>query len=121
MRKPNPKIYTGKVRKNLDLIIATTSDVTGIPVNRIMSKERTDEVVMARWIIWWCCIKWLNLTLSGCGKFFGRDHATVIHALEKTSYRLLLDRDRFFRRNLEEVTKELGCSEIVPAEANVYA
>ncbi len=121
MKKPNRKLYTSTLREEIDNVVDLTSEVTGIPAKRILSKERSDEVVMARWIIWWVCIKHLNLTLNGCGVYFGRDHGTIIHALQKTSYRLLLDRDRFFRRNIEEVAKQLGCPEIVPVEANVYA
>ena len=121
MKKPKRDVYNAQLRGKIDNVVDVTSQITGIPKKRIMSKERSDDVVTARWIIWWVCIKHLHLTLSGCGAFFGRDHGTIIHALQKTSYRLLLDRDRFFRRNIEEVTKQVGCPEIVPAQANVYA
>jgi chromosomal replication initiation ATPase DnaA len=66
-----------------DLIMATVSDVTNIPISQMKSKSRKREIVYARAI---CCKmlkEYTSLSLNSIGLILGgRDHSTVIHALE---------------------------------------
>ena len=66
-----------------DLIISTVSEVTKISIDQIRSKSRKREIVYARSI---CCKmlkEFTSLPLKSIGLLMGgRDHSTVIHALE---------------------------------------
>ena len=84
-----------------DEIIESVSDVFGVPVEKVMSRDRTKDVALTRQVIMYLMREEANVSLPQIGLAMGgRDHTTVIHACEKVSSLLQTDnqfRSRVFR------------------------
>ena len=79
-----------------DEIIESVSDVFGVPVEKIMSRDRTRDVALTRQVIMYLMREEANVSLPQIGQAMGgRDHTTVIHACEKVAS--LLRTDNNFR------------------------
>lgn len=77
-------------------IIESVSGVFGVPVEKIMSRDRTKDVALTRQVIMYLMREEANASLPQIGQAMGgRDHTTVIHACEKVSH--LLKTDNQFR------------------------
>lgn len=75
-------------RRLADRVIKYVAREADITVNRLKSKSRKREAVMARQCVYMTLKKNTALTLEGIGELVGgRDHATVLHGL-KTSFQL---------------------------------
>lgn len=75
-------------RSLINRIIADVARDFGIPVYEILGPSRVTRVVRARWramrAIKCACP---HLSTVRIGEIFGRDHATVLHALKSTRWR----------------------------------
>ena len=84
-----------------DEIIESVSDVFGVPVEKVMSRDRTKDVALTRQVIMYLMREEANASLPAIGQAMGgRDHTTVIHACEKVAQLLQTDnqfRTRVFR------------------------
>ena len=84
-----------------DEIIESVSGVFGVPVEKVMSRDRTKDVALTRQVIMYLMREEANVSLPQIGLAMGgRDHTTVIHACEKVSSLLQTDnqfRSRVFR------------------------
>ena len=79
-----------------DEIIESVSDIFGVPVEKVMSRDRTRDVALTRQVIMYLMREEANVSLPQIGLAMGgRDHTTVIHACEKVSS--LLKTDNSFR------------------------
>ena len=84
-----------------DEIIESVSDVFGVPVEKVMSRDRTRDVALTRQVIMYLMREEANVSLPQIGLAMGgRDHTTVLHACERVSSLLQTDnqfRSRVFR------------------------
>lgn len=79
-----------------DEIIESVSGVFGVPVEKVMSRDRTKDVALTRQVIMYLMREEANVSLPQIGLAMGgRDHTTVIHACEKVA--ALLQTDNSFR------------------------
>jgi chromosomal replication initiator protein len=70
--------------QSLESIVSAVSQKFRIPVSDIRSKARNKQIAQARHVAMFLCYEHLNITLSEIGQFFsGRDHSSVIHAIDK--------------------------------------
>ncbi len=70
----------------LDDIVQVVSDFYGVPVEEMVKKGRKKEVAHPRQIAMYLLRTELDTPFSTIGTFFGgRDHTTVLHAVEKVS------------------------------------
>ena len=75
-----------------DEIIESVSDVFGVPVEKVMSRDRTKNVALTRQVIMYLMREEANASLPQIGQAMGgRDHTTVIHACEKVANMLQTD------------------------------
>jgi chromosomal replication initiator protein len=66
------------------VIIAATAEAFGIPVADIKSPRRTKQLALARQVAMYLLRKTLNMSLKEIGYCFGgKDHTTVMHAVDK--------------------------------------
>jgi chromosomal replication initiation ATPase DnaA len=65
-----------------EIIIAKVATFYGMANKDIRGKCRQRELVKARWIAMYFIRHQTDFTLKTIGDMFGRDHTTVIHALE---------------------------------------
>lgn len=87
---------TPKQNTSADEIIRSVSDVFGVPVDKVMSRDRTKDVALTRQVIMYLMREEANVSLPQIGLAMGgRDHTTVIHACEKVSS--MLQKDNSFR------------------------
>jgi chromosomal replication initiator protein len=79
---------------SIDKIIDTVTDYFKIKVVDIKGKTRLREVVLPRQIAMYLAKEYTTLSLKGIGYHFGgRDHSTVIHAIQTVNDLIDFDRD----------------------------
>lgn len=72
-----------KINLTPDQVENHVSEATGVPVDIMKSNRRHKYPVEARMIAYHIMYNWLGMTLEAIGKRFGgRDHTTVLHALQ---------------------------------------
>jgi len=86
-------------------ILDVVEEVTGVSIPRMMSREKTNEAVFARYHCFVLMKKHLPMNLSEIGRVFDRDHSTVISGMEafKTLYRI----DKAFRIKHDAIAENL--------------
>ncbi len=79
-------------------IIRTTADAYGFTVDELTGPSRRQPLVMARQVAMYLCRDLTDLSLPKIGAHFGgRDHTTVLHAIDKVKRVMRSDRDVFDR------------------------
>ena len=68
-------------------IVSEVSTMTGIPVEEICSTKRRQDFVRARQLAMWQGHR-SGLSTPTIGKFFGYDHTTVLHGIQRTQARI---------------------------------
>jgi chromosomal replication initiator protein len=87
-------------------LIRGVSDVFGIPVDRILGRDRSQDVALPRQIAMYLLREVANLSLPQIGDALGgRDHTTVMYACDKVSD--LLERDDRLRRQVIKVREQV--------------
>ncbi|HEX6133947.1 MAG TPA: chromosomal replication initiator protein DnaA [Longimicrobiales bacterium] len=75
-----------------DLIRERVAQEWGVSVDGLMSKRRTKDLTVPRQVAMYLIRELLDLSLVEIGNLFGgRDHSTVIHAVNKVEEELALD------------------------------
>ncbi len=103
-------IYSQIEIKELSLTTQRISEVVakiyGIEsVNELKKKTRKKNIVLARQITMYLTRKLTDETLEAIGGYFNRDHATVIHSLDKIANSLVLNPK--IQRQLEFIQQKL--------------
>ena len=87
-------------------VVRTVAEVFGIPMDRIMGRDRTQEVALPRQIAMYLLREEANLSLPQIGDAIGgRDHTTVMYACDKVAD--LLERDDRLRRQVIKVREQI--------------
>lgn len=90
----------------IDYIQKTVAEFFKISVDQLKDKTRKKEIVLARQIAMYFSKDYTNLSLKTIGdNFGGRDHSTVIHAVQAVSD--FCDTDASFKKTVEEIRKKL--------------
>ena len=90
----------------IDYIQKTVSEYFKISIDQLKDKTRKKEIVMARQIAMYFSKEYTNLSLKSIGYHFGgRDHSTVIHAVQAVND--MYDTNNSFRRSVDELRKKL--------------
>lgn len=91
----NEKITLSLAEKSISDIITITSKIDGtkivnsaaekygIPTDEILGKKRSKEIVWARHLSVYAMRKLTDMSFNEIGKFFNRDHATIMASVEK--------------------------------------
>ncbi len=90
---------------SVDFIQKTVADFFKVEMDAMKSKVKKREIVIPRQTAMYFCKRYTQLTLALIGSNFGgRDHSTVIHALE--SVEDMMKTDANFKNSVEELTKK---------------
>lgn len=90
----------------VDYIQKTVSEFFKVTIDQLKDKTRKKEIVMARQLAMYFSKEYTNLSLKTIGYHFGgRDHSTVIHAVQTVND--LYDTDNTFKRSVDELKKKL--------------
>lgn len=91
---------------SVDFIQKTVADYFKIELEALKGKVKKREIVVPRQVAMYFCKRYTQLTLSLIGENFGgRDHSTVIHALEMVED--LMKTDPNFKNQVEDLGKKL--------------
>jgi chromosomal replication initiator protein len=91
---------------SVDYIQKTVSEHFKVDLEAMKGKVKKREIVIPRQVAMYFCKRYTQLTLSLIGgNFGGRDHSTVIHALE--SVEDMMKTDPNFKNTVEELGKRL--------------
>ena len=91
-------------RRELDMeqIIETVAQAFGIPMERILSRERTRQVALPRQVAMYLLREEAHISLPQIGKALGgRDHTTVMYGCDKVSD--LIEQDDRLRRQVVDI------------------
>jgi chromosomal replication initiator protein len=90
----------------IDYIQKAVSEYFKVTIDELKDKTRKKEIVIARQLAMYFSKEYTNLSLKTIGYHFGgRDHSTVIHAVQSVND--MYDTDNSFKRSLDEVRKKL--------------
>lgn len=90
----------------VDYIQKTVGEYFQISVDDLKDKTRKKEIVIARQVAMYLCKEYTNHSLKSIGYHFGgRDHSTVIHAVQSVSD--MMDIDQKFNQAIEELKKKM--------------
>jgi chromosomal replication initiator protein len=90
----------------IDYIQKTVSEYFKVTIDQLKDKTRKKEIVMARQLAMYFSKEYTNLSLKTIGYHFGgRDHSTVIHAVQTVND--LYDTDNTFKRSVDDLRKKL--------------
>ncbi len=91
---------------SVDFIQKTVSEYFKVELEAMKGKVKKREIVIPRQVAMYFCKRYTQLTLALIGENFGgRDHSTVIHALE--SVEDMMKTDSNFKSSVEELGKKL--------------
>lgn len=91
---------------SVDFIQKTVSEYFKVDIDALKSKVKKREIVIPRQVAMFFCKRFTQLTLALIGENFGgRDHSTVIHALE--SVEDMMKTDSNFKSTIEDLGKKL--------------
>lgn len=89
----------------VDFIQKTVSEYYGIALDDLKAKTRKKEIVTARQVAMYFCKEFTNHSLKSIGYHFGgRDHSTVIHAVQNVND--FMETDSSFRTAVLELKKK---------------
>jgi len=87
-------------------VVRKVADTFGIPMERMLSKDRSREVALPRQIAMYLLHEEANISLPQIGEALGgRDHTTILYGCEKVAD--LLERDDRIRRQVIEIKEQL--------------
>ena len=87
-------------------IIETVAEHYQVKPEEILSKKRTQEVVVPRQIAIFICRELTDLSTVNVGKEFGgRDHTTVMHSCEKVAAQMKTD--ALFKRKVDDLMEQV--------------
>ncbi len=91
---------------SVDFIQKTVADYFKVDIESLKAKVKKREIVIPRQLAMYFCKRYTQLTLALIGENFGgRDHSTVIHALE--SVEDMMKTDPNFKNSVDELSKKL--------------
>lgn len=94
------------IEVGIDAIMEEVARYFGLSVEALKSKSRKKEIVVPRQIAMYLCKEYTNFSLKSIGYHFGgRDHSTVIHAVQNISE--LRDKDADFRLYIDQLLERL--------------
>jgi len=89
----------------IDFIQKTVSDYFEIKIDDLKAKTRKKEIVTARQVAMYFAKEFTNHSLKSIGYHFGgRDHSTVIHAIQTVND--FIETDTAFRNSVNELKKK---------------
>ena len=75
----------------MDSITDAVCAYFSVPKGDVLGKKKSKDIVEPRMIAQYLIDEYLGLPLLSIGKFFGRDHSTIVYARDKISERLKTD------------------------------
>jgi len=102
----NKIVKNTKREININYIQEIVSKFFNISIAQMKDKARRKEIVIARQVAMYFSKDFTNNSLKSIGFHFGgRDHSTVIHAVQAVND--MIDTDSIFKKNIKEINKRI--------------
>lgn len=88
-----------------ELILEETANFYNITTERILGSAKTKDVVVPRQVAMYLIREMTDLSFPEIGRFMGRDHTTVLHAINKTQVQI--EKDESFSAALSDLKKNI--------------
>ena len=101
----------------IEIIVMTVCENFGIPANRLLSDARTQHLAFIRQVAMYLCRELLPEgpdSFPNIGRYFGRDHSTVIHA--HNLVRARVQHDAAFMQTIAALQHKIIGTGTTPAE-----
>ena len=103
----NKIVKNTKKKININYIQEIVSKFFSISIEQMKDKARKKEIVIARQVAMYFSKDFTNNSLKSIGFHFGgRDHSTVIHAVQSVND--MIDTDSIFKKNIKEINKRIS-------------
>ena len=87
-------------------VVRSVADAFGVPIERMLGRDRSQEVALPRQIAMYLLREESNISLPQIGEVLGgRDHTTVMYGCEKIND--LIERDDRLRRRVVEIREHI--------------
>ncbi len=87
---------------DIEMIGETVSDYFSVPADQLKAKTRKKEIVIARQVAMYFAKEYTDFSLKSIGEYFGgRDHSTVIHAIQAVNE--LIETNKNFKTSIQEL------------------
>jgi chromosomal replication initiator protein len=87
-------------------ILRRVAEVYGVTVERLLSRDRSQQVALPRQVAMYLLREEANISLPQIGEALGgRDHTTILYGCEKIAD--LVERDERFRRRIVEIKEQI--------------
>ena len=105
----NKIVKNTKIEIDIKYIQDVVSKYFNISIEDMKDKARKKEIVIARQVAMYFSKDFTNNSLKSFGFHFGgRDHSTVIHAVQSVND--MIDTDSIFRKNIKEINRRISVS-----------
>ena len=105
----NNIVKNTKIEIDIKYIQDVVSKYFNISIEDMKDKARKKEIVIARQVAMYFSKDFTNNSLKSIGFHFGgRDHSTVIHAVQSVND--MIDTDSIFRKNIKEINRRISVS-----------
>ena len=105
----NKIVKNTKIEIDIKYIQDVVSKYFNISIEDMKDKARKKEIVIARQVAMYFSKDFTNNSLKSIGFHFGgRDHSTVIHAVQSVND--MIDTDSIFRKNIKEINRRISVS-----------
>lgn len=95
-----------RTRLQPDDVLRLVSEVYGVTVERLLSRDRSQQVALPRQVAMYLLHEEANISLPQIGEALGgRDHTTILYGCEKIAD--LVERDDRLRRQVVEIKEQL--------------
>ncbi len=89
---------TASTRITIDLILSSVAESTGVSITEIIGEKRSRPVVESRHLVMYLARELTDASLPKIGeRVGGRDHTTVLHAVDKIAKLMRTDREMYNR------------------------
>lgn len=89
----------------LDLICLVCAEIWDVSIVNIKGKGKSSKYIHPRWAAIWLSDRKTGNSKTNIGKFFNRDHTTIIHACSKVD--ILMSTNKLFSYKISEAQKVL--------------
>ena len=87
-------------------VVRSVADAFGVPIERMLGRDRSQEVALPRQIAMYLLREESNISLPQIGEVLGgRDHTTIMYGCEKIND--LIERDDRLRRRVVEIREHI--------------
>ena len=103
---------TSEDKSTIKKIVETVSELTYVHEKDIMGRKRDAEIVDARHLVWFFCVRFARIPMVACATHFKVTHGAVHYGHRALGYRLILDETGHMKRTMEKIAKELKCEHL---------